>query len=141
MGPKAPRLIITDDGASMKSTIRSSFSDIVHRLCMWHNMEKVPEKVGPPTKHDDSFWSRLKAYVRGSKTGDKFEMEWNAIISEFGLHENYEWFTNRYRIHKSWIPIPLHENYEWFTNRYPIHSSIDLFITIYHLLSFSSDLI
>jgi hypothetical protein len=140
MGPKAPRLIITDEGASMKSTIRSTFSDIVHMLCMWHNMEKVPEKVGPPTKHDDSFWSRLKAYVRGSKTGDEFEMEWNVIISEFGLHENYEWFTNRYRIHKSWIPMQVSSEPLQDLNA-QIHSSIDLFITIYHLLSFSSDLI
>jgi hypothetical protein len=140
MGPKAPRLIITDEGAKMKSTIRSSFSDIVHMLYMWHNMEKVPEKVGPPTKHDDSFWSRLKAYVRGSKTRDEFEMEWNVIISEFGLHENYEWFTNRYRIHKSWIPMQVSSEPLQDLNA-QIHSSIDLFITIYHLLSFSSDLI
>jgi hypothetical protein len=32
---------------------------------MLHIMEKVPEKVGPPAKHDESFWSRLKACVWG----------------------------------------------------------------------------
>jgi hypothetical protein len=50
MGGKAPRLIITDEDASMKSAIRTILPNIIHRFCMWHIIEKVPEKVGPPIK-------------------------------------------------------------------------------------------
>jgi transposase-like protein len=52
MGGKAPKLITTDEDASMRSAIASVFPDTVHRLCMWHIMEKVPEKVGPQTRND-----------------------------------------------------------------------------------------
>jgi hypothetical protein len=46
MGGKASRFIITYEGASMKSTIRTILPDTIHRFCMWHIIEKVPEKVG-----------------------------------------------------------------------------------------------
>jgi hypothetical protein len=30
---------------------------------MWHIMEEVPEKVGPPTNHDNEFWTALNNCV------------------------------------------------------------------------------
>jgi hypothetical protein len=74
MGGKAPRLIITDDDASMKSVIRTILLDTVHRLCMWHIMEKVPKKVGPPINHDKAFWSALNTCVWDLETKKEFEM-------------------------------------------------------------------
>jgi hypothetical protein len=103
MGGKAPRLIIIDEAASIRSAIKTVFSDTVHRFCMWHIMEKVGDKVGPSTRHDPNFWSRLNACVWASETGEEFEMQWNAIITDFGLREN-EWMANRFEIRKSWIP-------------------------------------
>jgi hypothetical protein len=52
MGGKAPKLITTNEDASMRSVIASIFPETIHRLCMWHIMEKVPEKVGPETRKD-----------------------------------------------------------------------------------------
>jgi hypothetical protein len=103
MGGKAPKLITTDEDASMRSAIASVFPDTVHRLCMWHIMEKVPEKVGPETRNDKSFWSCLNACVWGSETGDEFETRWNTLINKYGLEGN-AWMANRYVIRRSWIP-------------------------------------
>jgi hypothetical protein len=58
MGGKAPRLILTDEAVSMKLAIKTIFSDTIHMFCMWHIKEKVGEKVGPPTRHDKTFWTR-----------------------------------------------------------------------------------
>jgi hypothetical protein len=102
MGGKAPRLIITDEDASMKLAIRTILPDTIHRFCMWHIMEKVPEKVGP-TNHDKEFWATLNTCVWGSETREEFEMRWNAIIAAYGLESN-EWLANRYQIRESWIP-------------------------------------
>jgi transposase-like protein len=104
MGGKALRLIITDEDASMKSAIRFIFSDTVHRFCMWHIMEKMSEMVGFQTNKDKQVWADLNECVWGSKTQEKFEMQWNAFITTNGLQGN-EWLANRYHIHKSWIPI------------------------------------
>jgi hypothetical protein len=103
MGGKAPRLIITDEAASMRLAVKTVFPESIHRLCMWHIMEKVGKNVGPPTRDDRNFWTRLNSCVWGSENEDEFEMHWNAIISDFGLMEN-GWLANRFEICKSWIP-------------------------------------
>jgi hypothetical protein len=97
-----PRGLITDEDASMKSAIRITLPDTVHRLCMWHIMEKVPEKVGPPINHDRAFWSALNTCGWDSETREEFEMRWNALIHDYGLESN-EWLAYRYRIRDSWI--------------------------------------
>ena len=51
----APHLIITDEDASMKAAIAQILPDTTHRLCMWHIMEKVLEKVGPSIREDEQF--------------------------------------------------------------------------------------
>jgi hypothetical protein len=86
----------------MRLSIKTVFPDTIHRFCMWHIMEKVGEKFGPPTRHDSNFWTRLNASVWGSEQEDEFDIQWDAIISDFGLMEN-GWLAKRFEIRKSWI--------------------------------------
>jgi hypothetical protein len=138
MGRKAPKLITTDEDASMRSAIASVFPDTFHRLCMWHIMEKFPEKVGPETRNDKSFWASLNACVWGSETGDEFETRWNALINKYGLKGN-AWMANRYDIHKSWVPayfmdIPLAGLLRTTSRSESANSFLNRFI--HHKLSF-----
>ena len=55
MGGAAPHLITTDEDASMMSAIAQILPNTAHRFCMWHIMEKVPEKVGPSIRNDEFF--------------------------------------------------------------------------------------
>ena len=103
MGGIAPRLIITDEATSIKNGIDEVLPTTVHRLCMWHIMEKVPEKVGPVIREDSEFWTRLNSCVWGSETSIEFESQWNSIITDFGLEEN-EWLSKRFSIRHKWIP-------------------------------------
>uniref|UniRef100_A0A8I6Y613 Protein FAR1-RELATED SEQUENCE n=1 Tax=Hordeum vulgare subsp. vulgare TaxID=112509 RepID=A0A8I6Y613_HORVV len=103
MGGVAPRLIITDEATSIKNGIDKVFPTTIHRLCMWHIMEKVPEKVGPVVREDSEFWTRLNSCIWGSETSTEFELQWNSIIIDFGLEEN-EWLTKRFSIRDTWIP-------------------------------------
>jgi hypothetical protein len=106
MGGKAPSLIVTDEDASMKVAIASTFPETVHRLCMWHILEKVPEKVGHARSNQEEFWPLLNACVWGSENEDEFETRWNAFIAKYALERN-EWMANRYAIRESWIPAYL----------------------------------
>nr|XP_045087502.1 protein FAR1-RELATED SEQUENCE 5-like [Aegilops tauschii subsp. strangulata]XP_045087503.1 protein FAR1-RELATED SEQUENCE 5-like [Aegilops tauschii subsp. strangulata] len=103
MGGVAPRLIITDEAASIKNGIDKVLPATMHRLCMWHIMEKVPEKVGPLIREDSEFWPRLNSCVWGSETASEFESQWNSIITDFGLEDN-EWLAKRFTIRDTWIP-------------------------------------
>jgi hypothetical protein len=55
MGGKSPNLMITNEDASMQSSIASCFPEIVHRFCMCHILEKVVEKVGHAKTKDEDF--------------------------------------------------------------------------------------
>jgi hypothetical protein len=63
MGGEAPVLIITDEARSIKLAIDKVFPGIIHRLCMWHIMDKFPEKVGPVIREEPEFWKRMNACV------------------------------------------------------------------------------
>ncbi|WVZ93391.1 LOW QUALITY PROTEIN: hypothetical protein U9M48_039373, partial [Paspalum notatum var. saurae] len=97
MGGVAPHLIITDEDHGQ------IFPETTHRLCMWHIMDKVPEKIGPSLREDEDFWDRLNGCVWGSETPEDFESNWASIITDFQLTGN-EWFSTRYLIRASWIP-------------------------------------
>jgi hypothetical protein len=73
MGGAAPHLIVTDECASMKAAINQILPNTTHRLCMWHIMEKVPERVSPSLREDQEFWATLNSCVWGSETIEKFE--------------------------------------------------------------------
>ncbi|XP_048561012.1 protein FAR1-RELATED SEQUENCE 5-like [Triticum urartu] len=103
MGGVAPRLIITDEAVSMKNAIETIFPTTVHRLCMWHIMEKLPEKIGPIIREESEFWDKMNSCVWGSETPAEFESQWNSVITEYGLEEN-EWLVKRFSIRESWIP-------------------------------------
>ena len=97
----ASHLIITDEDASMKDAIAQILPDTTHRLCMWHIMEKVPEKVRPSIREDEQFWDRLHTCVWGSETSDDFESQWNSIITDFALMGN-DWFSTTPKLMTPW---------------------------------------
>jgi hypothetical protein len=104
MGGVAPHLITTDEDASMKAAIAEVLPNTTHRLCMWHIMDKVPEKVGPSIREDEDFWRRLNNCVWGTENEDDFVSQWNSIMTDYGLMRN-DWFSNRFDIRASWIPV------------------------------------
>jgi transposase-like protein len=103
MGGKSPNLMITNEDASMQSSIASCFPEIVHRFCMCHILEKVVEKVGHAKTKDEDFWRTLNDCLWGSEKFDEFETRWNAFITKYGLERN-DWMANMYNICESWIP-------------------------------------
>ncbi|XP_074315278.1 protein FAR1-RELATED SEQUENCE 5-like [Silene latifolia] len=59
MGGCQPRIIITDQDKSMKSVIPEVFKESTHRLCMWHIMKKLKEKVSYQLFQDEDFKTKL----------------------------------------------------------------------------------
>ena len=42
---RQPKVVVTDQDPAMKQAIEEVFSTSRHRLCMWHIMKKVADKV------------------------------------------------------------------------------------------------
>lgn len=103
MGGAAPKMIIIDEDLSMKATIKDVFPNTVHRLCMWHILNKLPEKLGRDFTKDEEFMKRFGICVWCSETPDEFESNWASIITDYGLGNNV-WLDDKYALRESWIP-------------------------------------
>ncbi|KAH6815619.1 hypothetical protein C2S51_020439 [Perilla frutescens var. frutescens] len=101
---QAPRMIITDQDPALRVAIERSLEGTRHRLCLWHIMLKIPEKVPPHLRKDESFTQRFNALVWSDLIEPlKFEKKWGEIMSDYGL-ESHSWFISMYGIRQYWIP-------------------------------------
>ncbi|XP_076899955.1 protein FAR1-RELATED SEQUENCE 5-like [Bidens hawaiensis] len=100
---QAPK-VVTDQDPAMKQAIAAMFPNTRHRLCMWHIMKKVADKVGADLCNNEDFKSRLCNIVwTDSISPLEFEKKWQAIMVEFELDKN-KWLTDMYEIRFDWIP-------------------------------------
>ncbi|XP_057546008.1 protein FAR-RED IMPAIRED RESPONSE 1-like [Amaranthus tricolor] len=59
MGECMPTYLITDQDPAMKIAIKNVFPNTIHKLCMWHIMSKVTDKVGPELNKNEDFLKEL----------------------------------------------------------------------------------
>ncbi|XP_022030573.1 protein FAR1-RELATED SEQUENCE 5-like [Helianthus annuus] len=101
---KQPKVVITDQDPAMKQAIEAVFDKSRHRLCMWHIMKKVANKVGHELCNNEDFKRRMCDIVwTDSIAPETFEREWKLIMIEFGQTEN-KWIDDMFGMRSSWIP-------------------------------------
>ncbi|XP_076951095.1 protein FAR1-RELATED SEQUENCE 5-like [Bidens hawaiensis] len=99
----APKAVVKDQDPTMKQAIASVFPNTRHRLCMWHIMKKVVDKVGADLCNNEDFKRRICDIVwTDSISHFEFEEKWQAIMVEFELDKN-KWLTDMYEIRFDWI--------------------------------------
>ncbi|XP_074292216.1 protein FAR1-RELATED SEQUENCE 5-like [Silene latifolia] len=104
MGGCQPRIIITDQDKSMKSVVPEVFKELTHRLCMWHIMKKLREKVSYQLFQDEDFKTRLNRCVWNNQLEpDEFEEQWGKIMTGYQLVE-HEWFSDLYDLREQVDP-------------------------------------
>ncbi|XP_021747463.1 protein FAR1-RELATED SEQUENCE 5-like [Chenopodium quinoa] len=88
----------------MGIAIEKVFTKTKHRLCMWHIMRKVPEKVGTDFCKETDFLKKLSAVVWDKEIDPHVFVDgWNSVMEEFNLVD-HEWFTYMFKIKHLWIP-------------------------------------
>ncbi|KAK9677023.1 hypothetical protein RND81_11G116700 [Saponaria officinalis] len=83
MGGMQPHCFFTDQCPAMKTA-----------YCMWHIMQKLPEKVGTTVTKETDFVNLEPS---------DFEERWFALISEFQLEDN-GWLKYMFSKRQRWIP-------------------------------------
>ncbi|KAH6830121.1 hypothetical protein C2S53_017962 [Perilla frutescens var. hirtella] len=100
----SPSLIITDQDLRLKVAVRQVLPDTRHRLCMWHIMFKVPDKLPMHIRKNETFRKRLNSIVWSNCINiTDFEVIWQEIMVEFGLADD-SWFKSLYDIREDWVP-------------------------------------
>ncbi|KAH6833469.1 hypothetical protein C2S53_012691 [Perilla frutescens var. hirtella] len=92
---RSPSMLITDQDPALKNAVKHVFSDMRHRLCMWHIMLKFLERV-PHLKKDKSLREKVNKIVWSDVIEPSvFEEKWQEIMSEYGLSD-IVWFKSMY---------------------------------------------
>ncbi|KAH6775546.1 hypothetical protein C2S52_013107 [Perilla frutescens var. hirtella] len=99
-----PDVLITDQDPAIKVAFKRVFQHCRHRLCMWHIMSKITEKVPVILKKDPDFMKQFCNIVWSVNIEpDVFEVKWREIMNTFDLLEE-SWFVAMYNIREMWIP-------------------------------------
>ncbi|XP_035836018.1 protein FAR1-RELATED SEQUENCE 5-like [Helianthus annuus] len=100
----APKVVVTDQDAAMKIAIRDVFPDTRHRLCMWHIMIKVSERVGTELSQDEVFKEDICDVVwTDALEPAQFETQWCDLMIKYNLTSN-SWLSDMYNLRSDWIP-------------------------------------
>ncbi|OMP00863.1 hypothetical protein COLO4_12305 [Corchorus olitorius] len=97
-----PKAIITDQCKAIQNAIGIVFPNARHRLCLWHIMNKLPEKLRGYTDYEE-IKQVLQTVVYDSSTESEFENGWSLMIESHNLSGN-EWLGGLYRERQRWVP-------------------------------------
>ncbi|XP_076904717.1 protein FAR1-RELATED SEQUENCE 5-like [Bidens hawaiensis] len=100
----APKVVVTDQDPAMKQAIALVFSNTRHRLCMWHIMKKLADKVGVALCNNGDFKRKICDIVwTDSISQFEFETKWQLIMKEYDLESN-KWLIDMFDMRYDWIP-------------------------------------
>ncbi|KAG8387218.1 hypothetical protein BUALT_Bualt03G0230400 [Buddleja alternifolia] len=105
MGGRAPHAIITDQCKAMQIAIAQVFPRARHRLCLWHILQKVPQKLNGYNEYK-SIKHAMEAAVYDSLRVSEFEQAWKEMNDDHGLGDN-EWLQSLYDDKEKWVPVYL----------------------------------
>ncbi|XP_058189482.1 protein FAR-RED IMPAIRED RESPONSE 1-like [Rhododendron vialii] len=97
-----PNAIITDQCQAMQNAISQVFPNARHCWCLWHIMNKVPDKFKSYDLYKPIKKS-LKNAVYDSLNPEEFEQNWANLIQQFDLQSN-DWLAGLYEGRHRWIP-------------------------------------
>ncbi|KAJ0962993.1 hypothetical protein J5N97_028115 [Dioscorea zingiberensis] len=103
MSGKAPKAIITDQCMAIQGAIRVVFPNSHHRLCLWHIMKKVPEKLGGLIEYK-AIKKILKSIIYEAVDIQEFEDIWLKMMKDYNIEKN-EWLNSLYKNRHRWAPI------------------------------------
>ena len=100
----APRIIITDQDWGMRLAIEKVLPGTRHRLCMWHIMSKLFEKIPKSISDREKFSKEFKSCVWSELLDpDEFDILWTSIVEKYSV-EDHKWFKDMFFIRQVWIP-------------------------------------
>ncbi|XP_057808642.1 protein FAR1-RELATED SEQUENCE 5-like [Salvia miltiorrhiza] len=98
-----PLVFITDQDPAMKIAIENVLPNTSHRLCMWHILMKVVEKLPRHLRDNTELKERFNNIVWSDLVEPhEFEQNWHRFIEEYDLFES-RWFTDMFHRRANWV--------------------------------------
>lgn len=93
--------LITDQDIGIGKALSNVFPNTHHRLCMWHILDKVPDKLGLQ-EHNKQFMKSFKDNIWKEINPEEFEISWKDLLKKNDL--NNDWLNSLWMIRERWVP-------------------------------------
>ncbi|CAK9170378.1 unnamed protein product [Ilex paraguariensis] len=100
-----PKVIVTDQSKPLQIAVSKVFPQARHCYCLWHIIQRVPEKLGG-LKGYEAIKRQLNKAVYDSLKIAEFESSWANMINQHGLVDN-RWLQSLYEDRQQWVPVYL----------------------------------
>ncbi|KAG6724803.1 hypothetical protein I3842_02G000300 [Carya illinoinensis] len=87
----------------MKNAIDIVFPNTRHRYCLWHIMQKLPEKLGSHSEYN-GLKTAIQNVVYDIQSCEEFEEKWEQLMHKYDLIDN-AWLQGLYTERSFWVPI------------------------------------
>lgn len=110
MDGRGPKVILTDQDKFLKEIVAEVLLGSRHCFCLWHILNKIPEKLSHVRRQHANFMTKFNKCVHKSWTNEQFEKRWWKMIGRFNLH-NDNWLCSIYEDREHWIPTYMTGNF------------------------------
>ncbi|CAL2247541.1 unnamed protein product [Prunus armeniaca] len=93
-----PKVIITDQDATMSKAIDVTLPTTFHRYFIWHILNKITEKPGI-----GECFSEMCKCIWGMDKKKEFDAKWEEIITNNGLLD-HAWLRSIHAMRENWVP-------------------------------------
>ncbi|XP_022032748.1 protein FAR1-RELATED SEQUENCE 5-like [Helianthus annuus] len=88
---RQPKVVVTDQEPAMKQAIEGVFTTSRHRLCMWHIMKKMADKVGHELCNNEEFKRKMCDIIwSDSIEPGVFERQWKLVMIDFEFMNHFD---------------------------------------------------
>ncbi|XP_011623480.1 protein FAR1-RELATED SEQUENCE 5 isoform X1 [Amborella trichopoda] len=105
-----PISITTEQDQAIGAAVAQVFPRTRHRLCLWHILQEVPEKLSHICHAHGNFKDEFHKCIHTTKTIDDFESNWRLLIDSYDLREN-QWVQSMYKMRDQWVPAYLRNTF------------------------------
>ncbi|XP_034197383.1 protein FAR1-RELATED SEQUENCE 5-like [Prunus dulcis] len=98
MPGEPPKMIITDQDATMSKAITVTLPITFHRYCIWHILNKITEKPGI-----GECFSEMCKCIWGMDKKEEFDAKGEEIITNNGL-QDHAWLSSIHAMRENWVP-------------------------------------
>ncbi|CAK9136802.1 unnamed protein product [Ilex paraguariensis] len=101
MSGKKPKVILTDQDATVIQAVDSVLPEANHQICVWQMYQNALKHLSHLTKDEDSFAKDFKSCIFNHEDEEDFTHAWEAMLDKYNLQQN-EWLRWMFREKEKW---------------------------------------
>ncbi|XVE58596.1 hypothetical protein DITRI_Ditri04bG0182200 [Diplodiscus trichospermus] len=104
MSGKKPKVILTDQDATVVEAISSVLPETNHHICVWQMHQNALEHLSYILKDAEAFANDFRSCIYDHEDEDDFIHAWEAMLDNYNLKQN-EWLRWMYREREKWAVL------------------------------------